>query len=172
MSLSKIGLKDKIETELNNITDPTEANTKFGEAIADYIKDNAEITYTWAAIDGGGNPDPIISCNGEIISLTITLSPTGATNATTAMSELSTTLTASLKLGTHNVTDTGFTVTPGLMSDISNLNLTVSNKSNSAEAIEYFSNEIITWITSYVPGTPLNGSHGSYTGTATATKIE
>lgn len=54
-------LAQQIKSNLNGITDASDARKKLWDTIKLYIKTNASVTYSWAAVNSEGTPDPIIT---------------------------------------------------------------------------------------------------------------
>jgi len=144
-----------------------------GQAIATYIKDNAEIEFSWSATNAVGAPDPTTTAMGEIIVLEFVMSPSMATDQASALQALDTQFITGMMAATYNITDSGFSTSPGNMSSspqISTLQLNITGD-NRDTAFNKFASDIIDWVTSQVPTIPCGGSHGSYSGSGVVVSI-
>ena len=164
MSLSVNDFKNVMMDSTNGATDGVAALLDLGTAIANYLKDNAIIDFSWNGINPGPPTviDPVIVTTGEIISLAIVLTQSLATTAEDAMNFMANEITNGLKLGMFNITATGFSCTPVLMSDIPPLALSPGGDSRE-EAYSNIAEQIIDWITGYSPAGIILGSHGAFT---------
>ncbi len=153
--------------------EPASALTALGNAIADYVKDNAEILFSWTAamVNPPFTPDPTVIANGEIVDLTIVLTPSMATTQPAALSALAGEIQAGFMTGMYNITDSGFATSPAVMADIPPLTISIMASDRDSAYLQ-LANQIIDWITAYVPATPCAGTHGNYTGSGSATTIQ
>lgn len=175
MSLNATNLKNQIITDLSNITNinATKALSTLGNTIADYIKNNAEVSFSWSATNPSGTSDPVTTASGEIVSISFSLSVSGAITQSAGILQLQTDLISGLSSSTYNITDIGFSTSTGLMStspSISTLSLSISG-STQDEAIGKLATQIVSWVKSQVPTGPCSGSHGAYTGAGTVSTI-
>ena len=61
-------LAQQIKSNLQGITDANDARKKLWDTVKSYIKTNARVTYSWAAVNSEGTPDPIITFPNLLIS--------------------------------------------------------------------------------------------------------
>ena len=176
MALVAADLKDKIKAATEGKTVAAEAMTAMGNAIADYVKANAEIAFGWigALTVIPFTPDPVTTPKGKIISLTFSLTPSMATTQTDAFLILSSQLILGLTAAMYNITDPGFVTSPGSMATSPTIAIpvviTVSG-SDRDSALLQFSDSIINWIKMQIPLGPISGTHAAYTGVGIATGI-
>ena len=173
MALVAADLKDKIKAATEGKTVAAEAMTAMGNAIADYVKANAEIAFGWIGALTG-IPDPVTTPKGKIISLTFSLTPLMATTQTDAFLILSSQLILGLTAAMYNITDPGFVTSPGSMATSPTIAIpvviTVSGPDRDSALIQ-LSNSIINWIKMQIPLGPISGTHAAYTGVGIATGI-
>jgi len=175
MALVAVDLKDEIKSVLLDKDSATEALSALGDTIATYIIGNAEIAFVWsAALPSPPNtPDPVTTATGEFISLSFSLTPSLATNQTTAINFLKTELIVGLTASTYNITEAGFATSAGLMStspSLSSLNISISG-SDQDIALTQLATNIIDWVKLQIPVGPCSGTHGVYTGAGLVTSI-
>lgn len=181
MSLSATDLKDLIIQEFQNWdgsqNTPQAALTKYGQILADYIKANAELNYSWVAFSPPPTPtpDPVTTTTGKILSLTFALTPSNSSDGATAHTHFKNELIAGMTAATIGITDPTFLVT-GTMAmgaGLSSLDIMskVQNKVHPA-AILALTTEIVRW-TQSLTGAMVNGTHLIYTvgGVGTVTSI-
>jgi hypothetical protein len=158
MALVKADLKTVMINSVLNKTSATEAIAALGTAIANYVKDNAEIAFVWDGINPGPPlvVDPIISAVGEIVLLTIPLTPANSIGL------LGNQIKIAFITGTYNITQAGFSCTPLPMSDIPVLSWTLSGEDTQDAAFDSLAQQLITWITGYAPAGKILGAHGTF----------
>lgn len=167
-------LKDLLISNLDGITDATLALSTVSSTISTYIKDNAEISFSWVASNPSGDPDPTITAQGEIVSLDIEITPSLADNQASAFVILTTQVTTTTALGIYNITDTGFVTSSGSLSSspsIGAFTLVVSGTDQEAAMLQ-FAQAFVDYIILQLPTSPCSGTHGTYTGIGTITSIE
>lgn len=167
MSMSVAAMRAAIYAVLDGRTGQdmaavTSILTDYGNAIADYIRSNAEIVFSWNGIQPGSPPviDPVTSATGEFTSVTITLTPSSASTYGPGMSHFSLEVSAGMAAALYNVTQGGFSISPGVYG-IPPTVFSVSGDDRDA-AFDDLCGQIIGWITGYVNTTPLLGTHGSF----------
>jgi hypothetical protein len=176
MALVPTDLRDKLKTDLNNIDDPSQANNTLASSLSDYIKNNAEFEFAWVAAlpPPTSTPDPVTEASGGFTSLSFSLTPSGADTYSTAMSAFAGQLIASMSSAQYNITDSGFSTSPGNMSTATNLNSINSiqvSGDNQDDALLSLATQIINWVINIGPIIPCSGSRGSYIGAGTVTSI-
>jgi hypothetical protein len=157
-------LKSEMLSATENLEDASLALTALGEAISLYFINNAEFSFSWNGITPGSPPvvDPVVSASGGIISLVITLTASGADFPGGGLAQLGSEIQAGVASGQFNVTDPGFALSPGVMVDIPPLSLSLGGEDIREDAFASLADQIINWLTGYVPAAILLGSHGSY----------
>lgn len=151
----------------------SEAVAGLGNSVATYVKDNAEVEFSWSATNPVGVPDPATTAMGEIILLEFVMTPSMATNQSSALQALDAQFITGMMAATYNITEGGFSTSPGVMSSspqISTLQLAITGDDRDT-AFNKFASDLIAWITSQVPTAPCSGSHGEYTGSGTVISI-
>lgn len=165
MALTKQGLASAIKEKTSNIADPQQAINALWSAICDYFESNAEVSYSWSAVNPSGTPDPEVMWIGNIkTSGSLTL-----TNAATPEQALSL-LTSMLntQIATWVVEPpAGYSLTPMLIEPM--INLGVSKADTRDSALEAFAGYIIEGVVKATSST--SGTHGAYSGTGTFTNI-
>jgi hypothetical protein len=175
MALIASNLKDSIKNDLQGKGTASDALSALATTVATYIKDNAVVNFGWVAALANPpfTPDPIVVASGGIIALSFTLTPSMATTQTDAMTAIKTQFIAGLSLGTYNITDAGFTTSPGLLSTsptINTLSFSISGTDQDTALLQ-FATGIINWVKAQVPITPCSGTHGTFVGVGTVVSI-
>jgi hypothetical protein len=180
MALYANTLKNLIKENLKEATTAEDALKIFGDTISDYILDNAVFSFSWSATQTihPYNPDPVTTASGKFISLLITITPSGATNATDANIFLKNRIVAGMQNASYNITSSGFTTSSGSMSTaptLNSLNLSPSGETNQDDALLDRCTKIINWVkqlkpTAHCSGTRIAGSI-TYAGAGTVTNI-
>jgi hypothetical protein len=162
MPLDVNTFKTIMMTATLNKTNAAEALSSLGSSIATYIMTNALITFSWNGIQPP--TDPTTTATGKILGLVFTLTPSGASDQSTAINFLKNQFIAGLVASTYNITDPGFTTTPAAMAtspNTSNLNLVIT-ADNRDGAFQQLAISIIDWIKIQIPTGAILGSHGSF----------
>lgn len=178
MPLLATSLKSALEAATEAVDNVDDALTSLGDAIADYVKDNAVVNYGWVAVNPAGAPDPVVAATGEItvfeVSLSVIKSASGAP-APAGIILMQTALITSMTAGLHNITQSGFVTVPSPMASSPSLALLsfagVQGKDNRSDAYTELSNAIVTWVKAQVPTMPVAGTHGVFVGTGTLVSI-
>jgi len=180
MSLNKTDLANVMKLATQGAIDPTIALLALGNSIAGYIIANTSIEFVWEAVNSQPPNDPEIKYpSGNILTCVILLTPSLATtinlNSNKAsgggLSLMSTQITAGVKLGTLNITDSGYSTSPVTMSDFLGFDFLLDITSDRNSAYEQIAEQIINAITSYSPSTPVTGTRGTYVGATTSATI-
>lgn len=171
--LNASDLKSAIFAEIANLTDAGTALQKLGNAIANYVKVNAEISFSWIAVNPvGGAPDPTTSAAGAITSMAISLTPSyGTVDHNVAQAHLQDECNAALSISVYNITDAGFSTAPAAFGIVIPLLLSLPQTSDSDAAIGELAANIVDWIKSQVPALPVPGTHGAFVGAGTVISI-
>ena len=171
MALSKDGLKTVLLGASEGQSDGSVALSNMAGDMSAYIIDNAVISFSWVATNpSNGSPDPQTTVTGEIISLIISLTQSGADNQPSAMTYLANEITTSFQVGSYNITESGFSTTSAIMSDIPALSINFS-ATDRDDAFDKLATQIIDWITSYIPASVCSGTHGVYVGVGTPVSV-
>lgn len=171
MALIASALKALIISEFQNWDGTSGAQpvlTKMGQIYADYIKDNADLNYTWVAFlpPPPSTPDPMTTATGKIQTLTFNLTPSNATTKAAAHAHFKAEMIAGMTAATHQITGVGF-ITTGTMAmgaGLASLDIesAVNNLTTPDAAITALCTEIIRWVKS-LSGAIVNGTHLTYT---------
>ena len=166
MAMTASGMANQIISEIDQCNDPVQANNGLYKGICDYVEANAEVHYAWAGVNPSGSPDPVVDIKATF-KTSGSLSPSGATDCSSALAALSAALNANASLWTV-VWPAGFALSPAF--DMPAINITASGATDRQSALEHICQEIIDGIK--VAATPsAAGAHSAYTGTATFTSI-
>ena len=174
MSLNTNDLKDTMKDSVNNLTDSSAAMTALGNAIANYILNNIEFVFAWTATNSVSPYDvENTTPSGEMITLIITLSPSGSTDSSTSLSQFGSQITTGIQSGTLNITEAGYTTTPVTWSNIPVLSISMNQETTPDAAFLSISNQIIDWLTDSgnKPSASCAGSHGTYVGAGTVSSV-
>jgi hypothetical protein len=162
-----------IKTNLNGVTTASEANQILGDTISSYLLANTVFSFAWAATLPP-TPDPVVVASGKFISLVITISPSGATNAVAANEALKNQIVSGMSSATYNIVGTGFTTVPASMSSsatLDNLDLSPSGETDGSLAMINKCQKIIDWVKQLAPTAPVTGTHNPYSGSGTVVSI-
>lgn len=161
--------------QMQGIMDANQANQRYGQAVSDYIKNNAELLFSWTAAlpDPPYTPDPVTQATGKIIQLNIIMQPSYATTVAAAQNYMRNQFIAGMTLAMYNITQPGWTTTPASMSSSLNLNnLTIAPAGSTAMDVHVsVCTQIINWVKQLAPTAPCAGTHGSYVGSGTVIAI-
>jgi hypothetical protein len=166
MSLNKAAFAQALMDSNEGADNPADAGSGLGQAIGDYIKDNATINYAWVATNpSSGAPDPVTAIQPKAASpIAPWTMPSGATDASAAMGLLATAINTFVS--TMMLSADGFTLTP--MNIISACVLSPSGASDRQEAMEALAQSIIDGL-SVTPAA--TGSHAAFVGAASGGSI-
>lgn len=141
---------------INSCKNATAALQKFWKAVCDYVKENAEVTYSWTAAltVEPWTPDAtiIIKCK---INTKGSLFPCNLTEANAALSAMSAQMNTQAALWNITPIDSTFKISP--MFVIPSITLTASQITNPDSALEFTCQQIINGIKMATPAT--TGSH-------------
>ena len=159
------GMAQSIISETDQCTDPAEANNKFYKGICNHVEEAAQAIYAWAGVNPSGTPDPqvVLDCK---IKTSGSLSPSGATDCTSALAALSADLNTQAALW-QVVWPAGFALSPAFV--IPTINITPSMADNQHDAMNAVCAQIIAGLKLCTPTAA--GAHAAYTGTATFTQL-
>jgi hypothetical protein len=142
------------------------ANKKFGDAVLEYIIDNMDITYAWAAANPAtGVPDPVVSFEGSL-SGNGTLPVSGSFPL--FLVALATLIKSSLTISASS----GFSVAPLAFNPAGVIVAVMAKEKDQDTAMTNFCEQLITSLkTSFPNPTPASGSHAAFTGATTGMVI-
>ncbi|MES0488434.1 MAG: hypothetical protein ABUK01_00475 [Leptospirales bacterium] len=171
MALSAEGLQKALLAATDGVA-PEGALSKLGEAIAKYIADNAEVSFSWVALNPAGTPDTITTAKGKIQNLAMSLTASKAEIRKEAMDHMIGELVTGLSAAMYNITDVGFATSPMPMAyspTITNLNLSIAidldNDTNDREeSMLQLAGCVIDWVKLQKPTTPVPGAHAPFVG--------
>jgi hypothetical protein len=167
-------LKDKLLSDLNNITDTTQAMQKLGLSLQEYFLQNTDFKFSWIAFSSNGVPDPITTASGKFISLQILLYPSYTIDHDVAIKTLQNSLIVAFTGAFYTITDPGFSVSPGSFASsplLQNLKINISNTTDRDIAMMDLSKSLIDWIKMQAPTQSVIGSHGIYIGSGNVIQI-
>ena len=167
MSLVAKDLANAIKAKNEGLTDPGAAITAFWDAIKEYVEKNAEVIYTWSAVDSTSSPDPTTTWTGRIIT-SGSLSPSGKDTAAGALSKTSEDMNVNVNEWTIKP-PSDFSVSGPTIKG-SSISMKASGATDRDSALLAISEDIIEGIKAAIPPI-MSGSHGSYTGATTGGKI-
>jgi hypothetical protein len=174
MALSISGLK-QVMMDSTYMLDVSAANslTPLGTAIAAYIVANAELLFLWTGVNGSPpfDTESNIPATGNVITCTITLTPSLAVVPVNGLVWLATEIVAGIRLGTINITQGGWSTSPVTMIDCPDFTLIIDGTLSRDSAYDQIATQLINQITAYHPGLPVSGTHGSYVGATTLCTI-
>lgn len=164
--MTGIGLKSVVDSKFSPPPiSASSAHVLFSEALEEYLESDCVVTYSWAAVDGIGNPDPTTS---------FTAKPTWVDFSVSTPSDLedwASKITAEVYTAVIEPDDTSFSFSPSLIFGNVLISLSFSNATTQSAAMLYICNEIVDGVKDMIaPGT-FAGTHGIYTGTATMVSI-
>ena len=172
MALVVSALKAAMAAATAGKTDAASANTALGNAIASYIVNNCVVTLNWV----GQNPSSPYEMDpdngpqdGFIVSCTITLTPSGLTDQEEALADLAGQIKTGVAGAVYSM-PVGWTCNTSAFSDIGDLTIDI-DADTSDEAFTALAQNIVDWLTGYVPSAVCSGTHGIYVGTGTPTGV-
>lgn len=164
-----------ILSQMAGVSSAEDANERFGNSAATYIKDNAEITFSWVAAlpYPPYTSDPQTQATGEIVFLEFNITPSYTNTKESAHNHLKTQLISGMMNAMYNITEAGFSTTQASMSSSPTINNLIleANGSTPMDAMTEMCQSIIDWVKQLAPVAPCAGSHGSYVGNGTVIQI-
>ena len=161
MAMTPDGMASAIISSVSGCTDAYDANNKFYKALCDYVEGNAQVFYSWSAVNPSGSPDPMVIIEATI-KTTGSLSPSGATTCEAAMAQFSADLNRNSSLW-QIVWPAGFGLSPAFV--IPTINITPSMATEQQSAMLSVCTQIIAGLKQATQTAA--GAHAAYVGTAT-----
>jgi hypothetical protein len=142
------------------------ANKKFGDAVLEYIIDNMDITYGWAATNpASGVPDPVVSFKASL-SGSGTLAPSAS--FALFLIALATLIKSSITISPA----AGFSLSPLSFNPGGVLTVVMALQDTQDAAMTSFCQQVITSLKSSFPNpAPASGSHAAFVGATTSMVI-
>ena len=167
MAMTPNGMASAIISSVSGSTDAYDANSKFYNALCDYVEGNAEVYYGWTAAltSPPFTPDPMVVIKATI-KTTGSLSPSGATTCEAALAQFSADLNRNAAMWSI-VWPAGFSLSPAFV--IPTINITPSMATEQQSAMLAVCTQIIAGLKQTTPTAA--GSHAAYVGTATFTQL-
>ncbi len=167
MAMVASAMANSIISNIGQSTDAADANNKFYKALCDYVEANAQVFYSWvAALPSPPNtPDPTVIIEAKIKTMG-SLSPSGATDCSTALSIFAATLNANAATWLIQW-PAGFALSPALV--IPTIVFTPSMATEQMSAMTHICQEIINGLKLATPAAA--GTHAAYVGAATFTQL-
>jgi hypothetical protein len=166
MALLVEGMKNAVIEALKEGADTAiDANKIFGNAVLDYICNNIEIIYGWAAVNPvSGVPDPTVV-------FTASVSGSGELSPSATFSDMLLKLTALIK-GLAISSPTMFLLAPLTFNPAGVLLATMAREDAQDKAMTNFCTQIIASIkASFANPAPSSGTHGPFSGATTSMVI-
>jgi hypothetical protein len=146
-------------------------NLKLGQAISDYITQNATVMFSWVGVNpASGAPDPMVVASSNSLTGVISLSPTGATSAL----QHGTIQGAQIYSGLFGITvmpPSGFAIPPTTLLPKAPIIISPSGASDATANWISWATPIITCVLAAINPLPLPGAHAAFTGVAMMTAI-
>lgn len=165
MAMTPNAMANAIIGNIAQSSDPADANNKFYQALCDYVEQNAMAIYAWVGVNPLGVPDPQVVLNCKI-KTSGSLSPSNATDCSSALSIFSANLNANAALWQVQW-PAGFSLSPALV--IPTIVITPSMATDMNAAWNAVCSQIIAGLKLATPSS--SGVHGGFTGTATFTSL-
>jgi len=165
MAMTPNGMANAIISSISQSDNASDANNKFYKALCDYVEGNAQVFYSWAAVNPSGSPDPQVIIEATI-KTTGSLSPNGATTPAAAMSLFSTDLNRNAATW-QIVWPAGFSLSSAFV--IPTINITPSMATDQQSAMLAVCTQIIAGLKQATQTAA--GAHAAYAGTATFTQL-
>jgi hypothetical protein len=165
MAMTPNGMANAIISSISQSDNASDANNKFYKALCDYVEGNAQVFYSWAAVNPSGSPDPQVIIEATI-KTTGSLSPNGATTCDAALAQFSADLNRNASLW-QIVWPAGFGLSPAFV--IPTINITPSMATEQQSAMVAVCTQIIAGLKLATPSAA--GTHAAYAGTATFTQL-
>ena len=171
MSMNKTDMAKKIMDDMKTITDitPSKAMEQMSKSIKEYIETNCELSYVWV-----GNtvpptsPDPATPMTSKVNFASFSLSVANLPSADLAIASLMVSININILTALLVPDDVTFLMGPPIVTPL--ITLTVSGKTNTTEALEYFSDEIISGLKlSFSP--VVAGTHAAFVGATTGVTV-
>jgi hypothetical protein len=163
--------RTELISALAGIDNATDAMNLFSTAVTNYILNNAEFSFAWVAIDGGGTPDPVTSATGAFITGSITFTPSFQSSKGPALTAIQQQYNSGLANFSYNITDSGFATTPAFVGSVIGLNLNIPITNNQETALLALCNNIIDNVKGQLYANTVSGTRGIYTGVGTVTGV-
>jgi hypothetical protein len=179
MALVPSTLASLLKTNLAAATDAATSNTILSNTLSSYLLTNTIFNFSWigALPAPPFTPDPIIIATGTFTTLTITITPSGATTAPLAQAAVKNQIITGMTSAIYNITTLGFACTPAPMSSsatLSTLDLSLTVTPVGDTAMIEMCTKIIDWVKQLAPAGTCAGTHTTppaYTGVGTVTTI-
>ena len=165
MAMTPNGMASAIISSVSGSTDAYDANSKFYKALCDYVEGNAQVFYSWSAVNPSGSPDPQVIIEAKI-KTTGSLSPNGATTCDTALAQFSADLNRNAS-SWQIVWPAGFGLSPAFV--IPTINIIPSMATEQQSAMLSVCTQIIAGLKQATQTAA--GAHAAYVGTATFTQL-
>ena len=165
MAMTPNEMASAIISSISGSTNAYDANNKFYSALCDYVEGNAQVFYSWAAVNPSGSPDPQVIIEAKIRT-TGSLSPNGATTCETALAQFSADLNRNAAMWSI-VWPAGFGLSPAFV--IPTINITPSMATEQQSAMLAVCTQIIAGLKQATQTAA--GTHTAYAGTATFTQL-
>ena len=163
---------DGIDWENGELPGSTDYNDAFDEGLKEYLEDNLEITYSWAATlpPPASTPDPVTSFKAHVTYPLFSIDQPAnlAAWGTMVITAIAGATIEPIIEEEPEEPDTAvppFIFTPGSLKFLpaAPLVITPSNADNQKDALEHVCNLIITAIKLLINPTPVLGTHSPYT---------
>jgi hypothetical protein len=167
MSMVAADMKDAIITKMAmEAGSAVAANKKLGDAVLEYIIDNMDITYTWAASNPStGAPDPVTTFEGS-------LSGNGTLLVSGSFPLFLVALATLIKSSLTISAPTGFSVAPLAFNPAGVITAVMASETSQDTAMENFCSQVIASLKSSFPNpTPASGTHSAFVGATTGMVI-
>ena len=130
MAMTPNGMASAIISRISKSADASDANNKFYSALCDYVEGNAQVFYSWAAVNPSGSPDPQVIIEAKI-KTTGSLSPNGATTCEAALAQFSADLNRNAAMWSI-VWPAGFGLSPAFVIPTINITPSMATEQQSA----------------------------------------
>ncbi len=161
------GLANAMMAGTQNKNTASDAVNGLWSSMKNYIQINAEVIYSWSAVDPKGSPDPTTTWTGKLIP-SGTMTPSGKGTPQEAVDAISETLNSNFNSWKVEPAP-GFSVSGGTLTG-SSVKVGLSGASDRDTAFMSIAADIIKGIKAATPPV-MSGAHGAYTGATTSGKI-
>jgi len=166
MALVPSALAAKLLEATQNAPSASVGLNKLGKAVADYLVQNADITFSWVGAKQPGSPpvpDPMVIGKGKIISMPpIVVVPSMAISKNASNSDLGNKLALGIALGIYNL-GAGWLTSPGTIGTMPPIKINISG-ANRQKAMLQLATQIIDAVKKHKPVMPCVGMRGSFLG--------